>query len=439
MNREKTEKLEATVLAILLKDEKWVHEYFIRIQPNYFREPNHRTFFEKIQEAYLRGADLIETVASDETMIRTLQEVLEIEESAIVSPVYVLGSFIQSNEKRLLAEKAEQVIQEHLNDSATMLVKLQDLLEIAKTKNVRTVKWADIPDISARSSVNFGYSNLDKHVTIYPFDLIIIGARPRHGKTSFAINMIANMLKEDQEKPEEERRHFMIFTLEQTLPEFLAILAMSLLNRDTENEVSFGQAWHAILQRRDGIENEITEALEPFLPYLYVFDHAVHVEEIASYILSAPIKPGAVFIDYIALLQTREDKDNEERRIAHITSTLKMTAKRLEVPIIALTQITRTGTTKGEEKTEEPPTLEKLRYSGQQEQDASVVLLLYNKEQAKIDAEEKNKITDLEINIAKNRFGKTGKVTLSFDMPKRVISENNWQTAPQLEIRKWGR
>jgi replicative DNA helicase len=118
---------------------------------------------------------------------------------------------------------------------------------------------------------------------------------------------------------------------------------------------------------------------------------------------------GIIMIDYLQLMQGSEkNKENRTQEISDITRTLKMAARELEIPIILLSQLSR----KVEERTDHRPMLSDLRESGSIEQDADIVLFIYNPDKYVKDDNLKQGIVDLI--IEKHRNGATGTVKLKF-------------------------
>ena len=111
-------------------------------------------------------------------------------------------------------------------------------------------------------------------------------------------------------------------------------------------------------------------------------------------------------IDYLQLMTSEGRNENRQQEISTISRNLKALAKELDVPILALSQLSRDS-----EKSGRKPKLSDLRESGAIEQDADVVILLYREDYQNEEAEVKNQI---ELIIAKHRNGETGSVELNF-------------------------
>ena len=123
--------------------------------------------------------------------------------------------------------------------------------------------------------------------------------------------------------------------------------------------------------------------------------------------LKSKVGLDLIVIDYLQLMQIGYRSDNRQQEISEISRSLKAIAKELEVPVVALSQLSRAPELRGDKR----PILSDLRESGAIEQDADVVMFLYRDEYYNTDTEKRN---IGEVNIAKHRNGPTGTVELAF-------------------------
>jgi replicative DNA helicase len=114
-----------------------------------------------------------------------------------------------------------------------------------------------------------------------------------------------------------------------------------------------------------------------------------------------------VVIDYLQLMEGRKRSDNRQQEISEISRALKIMAKELNVPVIALSQLSRAP----EQRTDHRPILSDLRESGAIEQDADIVMFLYRDDYYHEDSEKRNVV---EVILAKHRNGSTGTVELAW-------------------------
>ena len=233
-------------------------------------------------------------------------------------------------------------------------------------------------------------------------DLIIIAGRPSIGKTAFSLTITLNIIKYS-------KLPVLVFSLEMSKEQIIyRLLSM-------ETNISQLRLRSGKLYETDWMKlNKIIKILSK-LP-LFVDDSSdLSVQEIRGKIksvLSQYNTLGLVIIDYIQLMQNSiTQTGNRAQELSQITRALKNVAREFNVPIVALSQLSRNV----ESRTDKKPILSDLRESGSIEQDADLVLMLYQND--RINSEQSfdnlNKIID--IVIAKQRNGPTGNIQLKFD------------------------
>lgn len=275
----------------------------------------------------------------------------------------------------------------------------------------------------AKKGKETGIIELDRAVRIMPKELIIIGARVRHGKSSIAYNLLLNFL---ERHPEEA---FVFFNLDVPSPIVMSRLATIHAKKHTGKINAYKDVLPCF--QTEQFEKEIINAFHTFDTYgkekrLAVVNKPHYtVEQLIEHAgrLAKEKELGALFIDYIELLKTDKKVETEELRISYIVNQLRIASETLSVPVIALAQMNRSNA-KEKKPENRRPTLEGLRYSGRQEQEASTVLGLFNITAEKIEIEQENGVfapsgseAVLEIIPLKNRGGESNRaIPLSFDM-----------------------
>ena len=234
-------------------------------------------------------------------------------------------------------------------------------------------------------------------------DLVILAARPGMGKTSFALNIASNIASQ------------------QKLP--VAIFSLEMSNEQLTERILSSRAGISSNSLRTGdIQiaewDIITNAIGQIADYPIYMDDTpnITVSDMKAKIRRLNQNPetpnvGVVIVDYIQLMSTGKRSDNRVQEISEITRNLKIMAKELDVPIIALSQLSRSAE-KGSGR-DGRPQLSDLRDSGSIEQDADVVLFLYR--DAYYNKNEDADQTMAECIIAKNRHGPTETVYLSWN------------------------
>jgi replicative DNA helicase len=253
------------------------------------------------------------------------------------------------------------------------------------------------------SGVPSGFTDLDRITAGWQkSDMVIIAARPGMGKTAFVLSMARNIAVDFQ-------RPVAVFSLEMS--------STQLVNRLISSETGIP----AEKLRKGNLEDYEFEQLHARIKKLtkapiYLDDTpALSIFELRAKArrLKAKHNIEIIIIDYLQLMSAGADRGNREQEISNISRAIKTIAKELDIPIIALSQLSRAVETRGGDKR---PMLSDLRESGAIEQDADLVAFIYRAEYYKIMVDADNNPTDGigEIIIAKHRNGALDNVRLKF-------------------------
>ena len=243
-----------------------------------------------------------------------------------------------------------------------------------------------------------GFKDYDlKTSGLHDSDLIIVAARPAMGKSAFAINIATNVAVQ-------AKKGVAIFNLEMSKDQVgNRILCCEALV--DSNKVRTGQ-----LEDDDWVKLASTLTRLSEAP-IYIDDTAgISIMEIRAKCRKLKIEKdiGLIVIDYLQLIQGSGKKNaSREQEISEISRSLKILAKELQVPVIALSQLSRSV----EKRDDKRPMLSDLRESGAIEQDADQVIFLYRDDYYNEDSEKKNVA---EVILAKHRGGSTGTVNLAW-------------------------
>jgi replicative DNA helicase len=242
--------------------------------------------------------------------------------------------------------------------------KQSDVLHISSVM-VNTLQKIDKWKASGSSitGIKSGFSDLDKATRGWqPGDLIIIAARPSVGKTAFALNLVRNAALNGAGVG--------IWSLEMKAP-YLALRMLAAESDIILNKLQTGRL-------EDSDYRKLNEAAESLSKHKIFFDdaNAVNLRSLKAKARRLKKKHdiGLIVIDYLQLMQG-ESKNNREQEIATISRELKNLAQELEIPIVALSQLSRDGV-KGS-SWDVPPPISALRESGAIEQDADLILMLW--------------------------------------------------------------
>ena len=256
-------------------------------------------------------------------------------------------------------------------------------------------------DPNAFDGIQTGYGDLDTTLAgIGQSDLVLVGARPGMGKTSFCLNIALNYARRTKEK-------VAIFSLEMSAEQLVTRMLSSYAMVDSYN------------MRTGRLSSEDWQKLANSVVDLAGVN--VLIDDTANITASGMKaklrregKIGLVVIDYLQLMQGDKHTDNRVNEVADISRNLKLMAKELHVPIICCSQLSR-GT---EGRTSKRPMLSDLRESGSIEQDADTVIFIYRDEYYQDAGDKRNvDVTQApvaEIIVAKNRHGSTGTIKLNW-------------------------
>lgn len=248
------------------------------------------------------------------------------------------------------------------------------------------------------SGIPTGFSDFDlKTSGLHNSDLIILAARPAMGKSAFAINLATNVAVQ-------AGKGVAIFNLEMSKEQVGNRILCSEAMVDN-NKIRTGQ-----VEDDDWVKLASTLGRLSDAP-IYIDDTAgISIMEIRAKCRKLKIEKdiGLVVIDYLQLIQGSGTKNSSrEQEISEISRSLKILAKELDIPVIALSQLSR-GVEKRDDKR---PMLSDLRESGAIEQDADIVVFLYRDDYYNEDSPKKNVA---EVILAKHRGGSTGTVDLAW-------------------------
>ncbi|OAB42037.1 replicative DNA helicase [Paenibacillus glacialis] len=248
------------------------------------------------------------------------------------------------------------------------------------------------------SGIPTGFVDLDKMTNGFQRnDLIIVAARPSVGKTAFALNIAQNVAVRAKET-------VAIFSLEMSAPQLVQRMICAEANLDA-NAMRTGEF-------KDDDWAKLTMGISSLSDAQIFIDDTpgVTVADIRAKCrrLKKENGLGMIVIDYLQLIHGRgKAGENRQQEVSEISRTLKQIARELEVPVVALSQLSR-GV---EQRQDKRPMMSDLRESGSIEQDADIVSFLYRDDYYNADTEKKNII---EIIIAKQRNGPVGTVELVF-------------------------
>lgn len=342
-------------------------------------------------------------IVADKSRLRTMIRTME----SLTNSCYLNRESVQA----LMAETEEKMFRVLQTKESQDYVPIQDVVmdEISKIS-------AAARQNSSVTGLSTGFADLDfKTSGFQPSDLILIAARPSMGKTAFALN-IGDYMAIRQHK------NVAIFSLEMSKGQLVRRLFAQEANIDAQklrNGNLASTEWDSLIAGADMIGKS----------GLIIDDTpGITVPEMRSKCRRYKLEQGLdiIIIDYLQLMSgsSKRSSDSRQQEISEISRSLKGLARELNVPVVALSQLSRAV----EQRPDHRPVLSDLRESGAIEQDADVVMFLYREDYYKPDTERKG-IADCI--IAKQRNGPLGDVELAW-LPEYTKFASIERSMPQV-------
>jgi replicative DNA helicase len=425
--------LEEAVLGAMMIDKKGVDDVIDILQPDAFYKDAHKYIFEAIVQLFtetqpidlltvssrLKKNGKLELSGGDFYLIQLTQKIASSAHIEFHSRI-ILQKYIQRSLIRISSEIIEESYDE-TTDVFDLLDKAESkLYEVTQGNIKRSSETAQslvlqakkrIEEIAGKeglSGVATGFEKLDQVTSGWqPSDLIIIAARPGMGKTAFVLSMARNIAI-DYGHP------VAVFSLEMASVQLITRLISSETGLSSEKLRTGKLEKHEWEQLSTKVKD--LEKAPLFIddsPSLSIFDLRAKCRRLAS-------QHGIrlIIVDYLQLMTaggSGKGGGNREQEISTISRNLKALAKELNVPVIALSQLSRAVETRGSSKR---PLLSDLRESGAIEQDADIVSFIYRPEYYKIeewdDDEQSPTAGQAEFIIAKHRNGGLENIRLKF-------------------------
>ncbi len=427
---------EQAVIGSILINPECVSVVLSHIKPDYFYMPQHRAIMDAIVILDTLGSRIdpltvLDKLCADENFDKEngknlLFQIAQSVPSAanvenyckIVKEKYFLRSLIEISRETIdsaldggaeadkILDSAEQKIYDIRKGKSTgSLQRLSDVISSEVYPNLVKISSENADEYKG---IPMGFSKIDEITSgLNRSDLILIGARPAMGKTSFALNIARNVALTGKK--------VVFFSLEMS-NEQLAARVLSTEARVESNKLRSGdistEEWVRLAEATD----RLTKA------ELYFDDTAsITVPEIKSKIKRAR-DVDCIIIDYLGLMESAKKKENRVQEVTEITRSLKMLAKDMKIPVVCCAQLSRGPEKNG--KASNRPMLSDLRDSGSIEQDADIVMMLYREGYYKSSAQNADEIdmTQADVDIAKNRHGPTERVKLHWDAQYTLFS-----------------
>lgn len=412
---------QAILGSMLIDKDAVINAIEVLKEEDFYREDN-KTIYSAMLSLYARSEPIdIITVKSELTQIGKFETVGGLEYLASlpdkVPVVSNIENYIQIVEEKSILRKLikasneiSQMGYEQTEETERIMdvaeKKIFDIMQNRNTKGYTPIKEVLINAIDELeklynhkggiTGIATGFIDLDRITAgLHNSDLVLIAARPAMGKSAFALNIASHVAIR-------EKVPVAVFNLEMSKEQLGSRILCSEAMVDS-NKVRTGN-----IEEEDWIK--LVSAVGPLSEAeIYIDDTpGISISEIRAKCRKMKLERniGLIIIDYLQLIQgTGKKNASREQEISEISRSLKILAKELDVPVIALSQLSRAA----EQRTDHKPMLSDLRESGAIEQDADIVMFIYREDYYNPDTERKN---IAEIILAKHRAGATGTVEL---------------------------
>jgi replicative DNA helicase len=456
---------EQSVLSALLLDKKAINSMAGKLKPEDFYRTAHRVIYQAMLNLHARDIpiDLVTTIEELKKMGK-LEDVGGVSYITLVANIEPTAANIKYH-ARIVEEKA---MQREVIESGTELAALgyecgegefQRVVDTAQQRllnltsrhmgpdyvHIQTVVEPMVDQFGEMlendgtvTGLATGFTDLDELIAgLHPSDFIILAARPSMGKTALALNIAENVALRGA-KADEPPKRIIFFSLEMSREQLVQRMICTEANVSKQDlrfrkssrtapDADNAAAEKELQNKKMAVMDRIWEASDKLAnSNVYIDDTpGLTIQEMRAKVRRLKAEGGVdlIVIDYLQLMQApsvRNNAENRQREVSEISRGLKAMARELNVPVLALSQLSRSVETRQVKK----PMLSDLRESGSLEQDADIVMFLYREDYYKNKDISPTHLTELI--VAKHRNGPTGKVDLFFKNDcTRFISLND--------------
>ena len=421
---------EKSLLGAVLIDDNVLSDVSDKLKPADFYEKSHETIFASMMRLYekhkpvdlltlsddLQSKDHLDAVGGSSFLTELTNYVPTAAHAAAYADM-IRGKAVRRRLIKASAELAElgydedKSIEELLGQAEADLFSVSDASlkqALVSLESILAESFDRIEELHRNKGslrgVPTGYKDLDtKTAGLQKSDLLILAARPAMGKSTFVSNLAYNVASQ-------QKKTVLFFSLEMSKDQLVDRMLADASGVDAFS-IRTGNLTDSDFGKLSDAMGEMAEA--PIFiddtPGLSVLEMRTKARREAH---NQPL--GLIIVDYLQLMQGsgRGNSDNRVQEVSEISRGLKLIARELDVPVIALSQLSRSV----ESRHPQIPQLADLRESGSIEQDADLVMFLYREDYYNPDTDNQH-ITDLI--IAKHRNGPTGKIQLYFH-PERL-------------------
>ena len=399
--------MEKAVIGCLIMDVKSIEKVYLNLTEDKFSDPYLGRIYHEIRKSYDNGKGLdvntlVFTLGDIPNIQPLLAECLDKVSTSVKIEEYA-GYIVRDYKARMLDRllnihpTAEGIDGQIKELQAKLEILTNDRQENSQTAEELVNEFRSQRGIDTREQgIALGFAELDKKIGgLDGGDIAIIGARPAVGKTAFAVQVMMNIAKSGKKVE--------LFSLEMTNEQIYDRIISH------ESGISLQRVKRALRFTDEELPNidKANDTLKGLKDRIVFLDDVDSVTEMEVSLKKH--KPDVAIVDYVQLIKPESQyRGNRYAEVGAVSHAIKKMAKKLKIPIILLCQLNRVF-----DETKEP-SMNELRESGDLEQDASVVCLLWNETEDKIQKG---------VKVDKSRSGETGKITLYFEGRKMRFSE----------------
>jgi replicative DNA helicase len=321
-----------------------------------------------------------------------------------------------------------KLLKEHRFDELKSFVQ-EKTRGINRERDVRSLRPYSIVDLGEdiandKEGLLTGWPAVDKHIRIPQEALTIIAGQPSHGKTTVLMNLFLNCV---QNYPEQQ---FLYYSYEEN-SKHLALKALMNLSEVCLDEGNNFARFEEIMKTGDKSNQQVAGAMQQLQELtqsrrMWLLDHGPDLEDLNNEInfLCSEHNIGGIFIDYVQKIKIKDSLHDRHKDLQIISNELLRMSKHYKIPIVMGAQLE-----KSRELTEKVK-LDQLRDAGDIEQDANLILGVYNKSMVKARSGVKidDRLIDLTLSVLKNRNGSVNNdIVLRFDRP--ILKVRDFSTA----------
>lgn len=332
-----------------------------------------------------------------------IENFLHNEDMVFERPIDFATALIERKNKKSLANIADN-IKKNINKPTKEIIEdvSKELTELTMKRRKKIIDYKaikkhfieNVVKSETPDGIATGFSKLDNHIVgLKPGELIVIGARPSEGKTTLAINLMRNLIL--------KKKNCLFFSYEMNSSEIFKILT-NITSRANEELFKI----RASIKKEE--HKKAIELLENYNHFINFRDideenHTIDDLKAEARMLNAQRKIDCIFVDYLQLIKATGRFEQRRLEIGTISRKLKLFAKELEIPIVLLSQLNRATESRNDKK----PMMSDLKESGDIEQDANTIILIFDEKQDPENAE-------IKLLIKKARGGKRGEIDIKF-------------------------